>query len=278
MPKKDVSKTVLGIYTVLVLAFFLFPLIIVCLFSFKEGTGITFPITGFTLDWYFTPPGKYGTSGFISGIFCDEYVIDAVMNSITLGLVVAMIVLAIGLPVSLAFRHRFIGRDILFYIILSGFVLPAVIMGLGTCSFYKMIGIKELSLWTVVPVHVVYCLPFCFILVLARFDPMLVEYENAARVLGASGWEGFKKITYPLIRVEALSFVIFSFTLSLGELLRTSYVIAGAATIPTYIYNQMSVVAPTPKWYAMGTVTTAISLGILLLAALLMTRGQRRAI
>ncbi len=274
---KDKAKVVLGIYTALLLAFFLAPLAMVVILSFKAGASMSFPIERFSLDWYFAPPGKLGTGGFRTGIFYDPYVIEAVKNSLTVGIITGILAFAIGLPTALAFRYRFVGRDILFYIILTGFLLPGVIMGLGAVLFYKMIGVKEFSLWTVIPIHLIYTLPFSFILVLARFDPMLVEYEKAARALGASGWEVFKKITFPLIKTEALAFFIFSFTLSLGELLRTSYVIAGTGTIPTYIYNQMSVVAPTPKWYAMGTITTAISFGVLLVGALLLTRGARRA-
>lgn len=276
MARKDRSKLILAIYTFLVLAFFLLPLAMVAVLSFKAGSGISFPIEGFTLDWYFAPPGKLGTGGFRTGIFHDLYIIDAVKNSLILGITVGLIVMAIGLPAALAFRHRFIGRDILFYVILAGFILPGVIMGLGMNLFYKAIGVKEFSLWTVIPLHVVYTLPFSFILTLARFDPMLMEYENAAKVLGASGWQVFRKITFPLIKTEALAFLIFSFTLSLGELLRTSYVISGSGTIPTYIYNQMSVVAPTPKWYALGTITTAISFIVLLVGAMILTRGARK--
>jgi len=115
-------------------------------------------------------------------------------------------------------------------------------------------------------------------LMLARFDPMMVDFENAARCLGASGWRVFRKITFPLVRTQFVSVLFFSFTLSLSELLRTSFVISGSGTIPTYVFNQMSVTAPTPKWFALGTLTTVISLALLLILSLILTRGQRRVL
>jgi len=40
----------------------------------------------------------------------------------------------------------------------------------------------------------------------------------------------------------------------------------------------MSVTAPTPKWFALGTLSMAISLTLLFVVAYILTRGQRRII
>lgn len=275
---KDKAKAVLTAYTAIIIFIFYLPLILVVILSFKAGAKISFPIDKFDLYWYFGEPGKIGTSGFASGIFHDPYIARVARDSILLGVVNGAIVMPLVLSAALAFRHRFAGRDLIFYLLLMGFVIPAVILGLGANLFYKAIGIKEYSLWTVLPLHIVYTLPFGLIITMARFDPMMVEYENAARTLGASAWNVFKKITFPLIRTEAISVFFFAFTLSFSELLRAAFVVGGIGTLSTYIYNQMSVTAPTPKWFAMGSVTTAISLIILLSLAYIMSRGQRRAI
>lgn len=274
----DRSKIVLGIYTLIMFFIFYLPLIMVGVLSFKADARVSFPITEFSLYWYVGKPGLVGTSGFTSGIFYDIGIVSAVINSVILGLVVALIATPLVTSSGLAFRYRFRGRDFAFYLLLSGFVIPAIVMGLGMNFLYKELAVRQYSLWTALPLHVVYVVPFGLVLMLARFDPMMVDYENAARCLGANGWNVFKKITFPLIRTQFISVFFFSFTLSLSELLRTSFVISGTGTIPTYVYNQMSVTAPTPKWFALGTLTTVISLTLLLFLSILLSRGQRRVL
>jgi len=274
----DRSKIALGIYTLIMFFVFYLPLIMVGILSFKADARVSFPITEFSLYWYVGKPGLVGTSGFTSGIFYDTGIVSAVMNSVILGLVVALIATPLVTSSGLAFRYRFRGRDFAFYLLLSGFVIPAIVMGLGMNFLYKELAVRQYSLWTALPLHVVYVVPFGLVLMLARFDPMMVDYENAARCLGASGWNVFKKVTFPLIRTQFISVFFFSFTLSLSELLRTSFVISGTGTIPTYVYNQMSVTAPTPKWFALGTLTTVISLTLLLFLSILLSRGQRRVL
>jgi len=274
----DRSKIILGIYTAVMFFFFYLPLIMVGILSFKADARVSFPITEFSLYWYVGKPGLVGTSGFTSGIFYDVGIVTAITNSVFLGIVVALIATPLVTASGLAFRYRFSGRDLSFYLLISGFVIPAIVLGLGMNFLYKEIAVREYSLWTALPLHVVYVVPFGLVLMLARFDPMMVDYENAARCLGASGWRVFRKITFPLVRTQFVSVLFFSFTLSLSELLRTSFVISGSGTIPTYVFNQMSVTAPTPKWFALGTLTTVISLALLLILSLILTRGQRRVL
>jgi putative spermidine/putrescine transport system permease protein len=274
----DRVKIILGTYTGIMFFFFYLPLIMVGILSFKADARISFPITQFSLYWYVGQPGLVGTSGFTSGIFYDTGIVTAIVDSVILGIVVALIATPLVTAAGLAFRYRFRGRDFAFYLLISGFVIPAIVMGLGTNFLYKEIAVRSYSLWTALPLQIVYVVPFGLVLMLARFDPMMVDYENAARCLGASGWKVFRKITYPLIRTQFVSVLFFSFTLSLAELLRTSFVIAGSGTIPTYVYNQMSVTAPTPKWFALGTLTTVISLALLLFLSTFLSRGQRRVL
>jgi len=270
---QDKTKIILGIYTVVVLFIFLLPIFLVIILSFNADANIAFPIRRFSLFWYV---GEATTSGFRSGIINDPYIVRVISNSISLGIATALIATPLVTLSALALRRRFHGRDAFFYLLLAGFVIPAIISGIGMNILYKSIGVKEYSLWTALPLHVVYTVPFGLILTMARFDPEMVEYENAARALGASEWNVFRKITFPLIRAQVISAFFFSFTLSLGELLRTSFVMSGIGTIPTYVYNQMSVMAPTPKWFALGSLTTIISFILLMAIALFLTREIRR--
>lgn len=121
----------------------------------------------------------------------------------------------------------------------------------------------------------VYAVPFGLILMMARFDPDLVLYERAASVLRASPWKVFRRVTFPLIRWEAVSAAIFGFVLAWGELIRTSFVMRGTGVIATYISTELAINPITPKWYAVGTIVTGISIIALLVMGYVMARGQR---
>jgi len=270
---RDRMKTLLGIYTAIIMLIFMLPIILIIVLSFNAEQNIALPIKRFSLYWYV---GEATFSGFRSGILNDPYILRVIYNSILLGVSTALIATPLVTVSALSLRRRFHGRDMFFYLLLLGFIIPPIISGLGMNILYKTIGVREYSLWTVLPLHIVYTVPFGLILTLARFDPEMIEYENAARSLGANEFRVFSKITLPLIRAEVISAFIFAFTLSLGELLRSSFVIAGIGSIPTYVYNQMSVQAPTPKWFALGTLTTIISFGLLMVVALFLTRRIRR--
>lgn len=270
---RDRMKTLLGIYTAIIMFIFMLPIILIIVLSFNAEQNIALPINRFSLYWYV---GEAVITGFRSGILNDPYILRVISNSILLGVSTAVIATPLVTVSALSLRRRFHGRDMFFYMLLLGFIIPPIISGLGMNILYKTIGVREYSLWTVLPLHVVYTVPFGLILTLARFDPEMIEYENAARSLGANEIRVFSKITLPLIRAEVISAFIFAFTLSLGELLRSSFVIAGIGTIPTYVFNQMSVQAPTPKWFALGTLTTIISFALLMVVALFLTRRIRR--
>jgi len=41
-----------------------------------------------------------------------------------------------------------------FYLLIAGFVIPAIVLGLGMSFLYKEIAVRKYSLWTALPLHV----------------------------------------------------------------------------------------------------------------------------
>ncbi|MFQ5762146.1 MAG: ABC transporter permease [Candidatus Bathyarchaeia archaeon] len=253
--------TALYIYAVLLVIFIYAPVASLFAFSFKLGAHISFPYPGFTLEWY-------------EAFFNDQGLVNALMRSLQVALTTMAITTSLCIVTALALRTRFPGRDVVFYLIMLGIIVPGVVYGVGSAIFFSQYIGVTLSFWTILPVQVVWTLPWGLILMLARFDPELVAYEQAAAALGAPKIRVLREITFPLIFPQIMAAALFAFTLSFSELMRSLFV-AGPAT-PTVAVLMYGVVAnqpATPKFYALGTIITMVSILLIAGAGFAMTRG-----
>lgn len=249
------------------------PIIVMIVLSFNNSGRMSFPWEGFTTKWYNGAPTGYEYGSYISAYY-DWAFWKAFQNTVYVSITAAILTLIIVTSVAMALRHRVVGRDQLFYMILLGFVLPGVSLGLGNSILFRIMN-WEFSWWTAAILDTVYAVPFGLILMMARFDPDLALYEGAASVLKASPWSVFRKVTLPLIRWEVISAGIFGFLLAWGELIRTSFVMRGTGVISTYISTQLSTNPNSPKWYAVGTIVTGISIIALIILGWVLSRGER---
>jgi putative spermidine/putrescine transport system permease protein len=106
-----------------------------------------------------------------------------------------------------------------------------------------------------------------------RFNP---SYEEAARDQGASGWQTVRHVVVPLILPSLVGVALFGFTLSYDEIARTSQSVGALNTLPLEL-QAMQTNATTPVIYALGTMTTALSLVVIgaSLATVLLVRRRR---
>jgi putative spermidine/putrescine transport system permease protein len=107
-------------------------------------------------------------------------------------------------------------------------------------------------------VHVVWALPFAFLVMLAvlnRFDPRI---EESARDLGASEVRTFFEVVMPIIWPGVLSAALFGFTLSLNEFER-SVLATSQNTLPLQLWAMLTVQIIEPDLYALGTLTTLVT-------------------
>jgi putative spermidine/putrescine transport system permease protein len=108
-----------------------------------------------------------------------------------------------------------------------------------------------------------------------RFNP---SYEEAARDQGASGWQTIRHVVVPIILPSLVGVALFGFTLSYDEIARTSQSVGALNTLPLEL-QAMQTNATTPVIYALGAMTTALSLvviGAALTAVLLVRRRRAR--
>ena len=127
--------------------------------------------------------------------------------------------------------------------------------------------------------HLTWTLPFGLLIMFAVFNRFNPAYEEAARDQGATPWQTFAHVVLPLIGPSVVGIGMFGFTLSWDEIARSSQAIGDLNTLPLELQGLTTTVT-TPAIYALGTVTTVISLVVIALAlgaaAWLGRRNRRR--
>ena len=264
--KRAAVKTLFSSYYVLFLLFIYGPMFAMFILSFQGRRGGTsFPMRGFSLYWWnkLLEPSSVGD---LQG---------AMLRSIILALVVMVITALFSTMFAMAFRKRFFGSGLLFYTIMTGIMVPGILLSLGLATLLKQLGIPPAWWSTGLGVHVVWTLPFGFLVMMAVFNRFDGSLEEAARDMGASEWTVFKEVTLPLITPGIVAAGLFGFTLSYDEFARTTLLAGEYNTLPLDINASMTQ-RIRPTLFALGTASTLFSLLMIGLFLLIYTVLARR--
>jgi len=181
----------------------------------------------------------------------------------------------LGTLTAQAFRRRFRGSGLVFYLVLLGIMAPGVLLGLGLSLTANELGIGRHWWSTAFVAHVVYAYPFAFVVMLAIFNRFDKSVEEVAENLGANQLTTFRRITLPEVAPGLLSAALFGFTLSYDEFPRSVLAAGAENTLPLELFSTFSVEIH-PNIFAFGVLTTLFSFGVLLIYAGLLTLFNRR--
>jgi putative spermidine/putrescine transport system permease protein len=258
-----VLATLFGVFVV----FLYGPIATIAILAFQgaEG-GLVFPMNGVSLHWFgalFRPQ----SIGDIWGSFD---------RSIILGAAVMVLTVLFSLSAGLAFRHRFRGSTLLFYVAVASLVMPSVVVSLGIGAMFEMLGLERAWYSSALGAHLTWTLPFGLLIMLAVFNRFNPAYEEAARDLGAGTWQALRHVVLPIIAPSLLGVGLFGFTLSYDEIARTSQSVGALNTLPLEL-QAMQTNATTPVIYALGAMTTGLSLAVIgaVLAMVWLVRRRR---
>ncbi len=260
----------LSIFFAIFVAFLYGPISTIVILSFQGPSGgLTFPMNGVSVHWFANLFQKQAVGDF-GGSF---------RRSLTLGLMVMVVTVTVSLMAGLAFRRRFRGSTVLFYLAVASLIVPSILISLGIGLGFQISHIRPTWYTSAFGAHLTWTLPFGLLIMFAVFNRFDKSYEEAARDLGASPWQTFRHVVVPIILPSLIGVGLFGFTLSYDEFARTLMAAGTFNTLPLEIYA-MTTNVTTPVLYALGTLTTAFSFGIILLALaaimLLRHRAQRR--
>lgn len=243
----------------LVVALLYLPLLAVALASIDRSRFFMFPIRTIDLKWY-------------HDTFASLQIADALRTSLLVAASVGVIATALAFFGALAFaRFDWRGRPIYQQVILAPVFFPQAVLGLALQLWFNTLGI-EMSWHATVFAHLVWITPIVTLIIAIQaygYDP---KVEEAARDLGATRWQVFRDITFPLLGPGVFTGFLFSVLLSWGNF-PLSYFTSGAdVTIPEWLDGKM-IGGYTPMVPAVGFLSVcagavALTVGLMIRARL----------
>ena len=259
----------------LVFAFLYLPIIALVVLSFNDNrlVGVW---GGASLRWY-------------RELVTDTAVLSALRNSLIVALVSTVIATALGTAAALSLeRFRWRGQrtfdGMLFLPVIIPDVTMAVMMLLFFVQVFRFAGnlfgfTGAFGLTTIVLSHVAFNISFVAIVVRARLAGMDRVLEEAAADLYASPWQTFRHVTLPIIGPGIAGGALLALTLSLDDVVITSFVAGpGATTLPVYVFGLVRR-GVTPLINAVSVLMLAGSMLLIVISLSLQGRrtgGERR--
>ena len=202
------------------------PLIVIIFYSFNESKGSDF--TGVSLIWY------------KKLLFDSKDLWRSLLNSLIVAFSSAALSTVLGTLAALGISwYKFKGKTYIQTISFLPMVLPEVIIGVSMLIFFS--GIKlPLGLFSIFTAHTTFCLPFVFLMILARIDEFDFSIVEAAYDLGATERQTMFKVIVPAILPGIMSGFLMAITMSLEDFVITFFVSGpGSTTLPLYVYSMI---------------------------------------
>lgn len=233
-----------------VYAFLYLPLLIVVIYSFNDSK-LNAEWVGFTWKWY-------------DKLFHNHEMLSAAGNSLIIASASALIATVLGTLAGMA-MHKYRPK-ILPGLVLAPIAMPDILMGVSLLLFFIMLNMS-LGLISITLAHITFCIGFVALSVQARMSSIERSLTEAARDLGATPWQCFRKITLPLLAPGIIAGALMAFTLSIDDFVITFFVAGvGSSTLPLQIYSMVKI-AVTPEVNAISTLLMLLTLILITLVA-----------
>lgn len=252
--KKRLTKRLIVLWTICVIAFLYVPMVAVVLASFSRARYFRFPVPRWTTQWY-------------EKAFESLSVRDLVWTSLSVAVLVTIFSVFIAFLGALAFaRYDWKGRKLYQRIVLLPIFFPQAVLGLALLLWFSALGITT-SWHTAVFAHMIWIVPIVILIMSIQvysFDPAL---EEAAFDLGANRWQVLREVTLPILAPGIISGGIFAFLLSWGNFPLSLFTTGADQTVPEWLYAKM-VSGYTPMVPTLGSLTMTSAVVLLFLGYL----------
>src|SRR5882672_5244396 len=252
--RRGIGRGVLTAFFGLFVLFLYGPTLTILVLSFQgPDGGLTFPMKGVSLHWFASllETQKVGDFG------------GSLARSLMLATMVMAATVVISVAAGMGFRRRFRGSGTLFTLTVASLIVPSILVSLGIGLSFSLAGWDTGWYSSAFGAQLTWTLPFGLLIMFAVFNRFDRAWEEAARDLGATAWQSFRHVVLPIIAPSVIGIALFGFTLSYDEFARTLLTAGSDNTLPLEIFG-MTTSVTTPVLYALGTLTTAFSFGVIL--------------
>jgi putrescine transport system permease protein len=249
-------------------AFLYIPVASLIFYSFNASKLVTV-WGGFSTKWY-------------GELLHNQQILSAAWLSLKVATMTATLAVALGTLAGLVLARfgPFKGRTLLSGLTTAPLVMPEVITGLSLLLLF--VTMEQLIGWpagrgmtTIVIAHITFTMAYVTVIIQSRLSELDDSLEEAAMDLGARPFKVFFLITLPIIAPALMSGWLLAFTLSLDDLVITSFVAGpGSSTLPMVIFSKVRL-GVSPDINALATILVSIvSIGVVI-AGITMSRQQK---
>ena len=249
----------LTIYASLALLYLLLPILTVALFSFNDPIGRSnYSWSSFTIDNWLS-------------LFRDPTLVSAVGISLRIALVSTIIATTIGTLMAMALvRYQFRFRKALDLFVFLPLATPEIVLGASLLTLFVTLRIP-LGEITLILAHVMFNVSYVVVTMKARLAGFDMRLEEAAADLGATPWQTFWRVTFPLILPGIAASAVLAFGLSLDDFVITRFNAGQVQTFTVYIYLKVQKGIP-PQVNAFATLFFVVTVSLVAIGALLQRR------
>jgi spermidine/putrescine transport system permease protein len=226
------------------------PIAVIVLFSFNDPAG------RFNLVW------RQPTAANWLDPLSDPGLTGAFITSLLLALAASAVATVLGSLMAYALvRYRCRGERVVNLLLVLLLTTPEVVMGVSLLNLFVQLGVQR-GLGTLLVSHSLFCLSFVALTVKARLGGIDWNLEDAAMDLGARPGRVFRLITLPRILPGVLAAALLSFSLSLDDVIVSSFTAGEAVTFPLYIAGAFQREI-SPQIHVLATVVLVASVAML---------------
>ncbi len=250
-------------------AFFYIPILSMIVYSFNVSRLATV-WGGFSTKWYVS-------------LLSNKQVIAALILSLKIALVSATAATILGTMAGFALARfrKFRGRILFSGLVNAPLIMPEVITGISSLMFFILLAEwigwpAQRGFTTITLAHITFSMVFVTTIVYSRLIQTDRAIEEAAMDLGSRPWQVLFDITLPVIFPAILSGWLLAFTISLDDVVITSFTTGpGSTTLPLLIWSKVKL-GVTPDVNALATLTVlVVGIGVII-AGWLLNRAEVR--
>lgn len=212
---------------------------------------------GFTFKWFTAMLGNHS-------------LMEAARHSVVIAVCAATLATMIGALAAIGLnRYRFFGRKVIQGTSMTLMMAPDIILAIAFLVLFVTLGIG-LGFWSLLFSHITFCLPFAIVTITGRlqdFDPNILD---AARDLGASEKNILARVILPMMRPALISSWLLAFTLSLDDVIISSFVTGPSYDVlPLKIFSMVKV-GVKPEVNALAALLVLLSLALVIVSQLML--------
>ncbi len=215
--------------------------------------------TGFSLQWY-------------ESLFKNEEILEALSNTLSIGILSALTATVLGLVTCLALRE--VGKKwrAMFMSVANVPILNAdIVTGISLMLLFLGLGIR-LGYGSILIAHVVFNVPYVILCIMPQLMTLDKSSYEAALDLGASPFRAFTSVVLPELWSSIFAGFLLAFTMSADDFIITYFTRgAGVDTLSTAIYSQLKL-GIHPDMYALSTL---VFFAVLIFVALFMLSRKK---